>query len=67
MTPPPTAALALLGVWAALLFWATSTAAADQSRADGDLEMAVSEPQRDQPDGPSTTDTSEGSFYAADD
>jgi hypothetical protein len=67
MTPPPTAALALLGGWALLTLWATTTVTAAQSRADDDLQIAVSEPQRDRPDEPSTTDSSRGSFSAADD
>ena len=29
MTPPPSAALALLGVWALMVFWATSQARTD--------------------------------------
>ncbi|MDF9744600.1 hypothetical protein [Natrinema salsiterrestre] len=67
MTPPPTAALALLGGWALLTLWATTTVAAAQSRADDDLEIAVPEPQRDRSDDRSTTDSSRGSFSAADD
>lgn len=67
MTPPPTAALALLGGWALLTLWATTTVATNQSRVDNELESTVSELQRNQPDEPSATGPSEGSFSAADD
>lgn len=62
MTPPPTAALALLGIWAAVVFWAMSTTAATRSPTEDRFVRRVSETASDRSDG-----TSDGPFPASDD
>lgn len=62
MTPPPTAALALLGIWAAVVFWAMSTTTTVQSPAEDRFVRSVAETGSDRSDG-----SSDGPFPASDD
>lgn len=67
MTPPPSAALALLGVWVLVTVWATSTAAASQARADRRFELPVPEDRSDHSDSPADGVSSDRGFQPADD
>ncbi|WP_049991847.1 hypothetical protein [Natrinema salifodinae] len=64
MSPPPTVALALLGAWVLLTFWATSTAATARAQADDPFEIAIPD---DQSEHALDEPASENSFSAADD
>ena len=66
MTPPATAALALLGVWMLTIFWATAASATGQARADDRLDRIVPDSRLDDL-GESTRETTERSFRTADD
>ncbi|QRV13713.1 hypothetical protein JMJ58_12185 [Haloterrigena salifodinae] len=66
MTPPVTAALALLGVWMLTIFWATAASATRQARADDRLDRIVPDDRLDDLEA-STGKTAERSFPTADD
>ena len=63
MTPPPSAALALLGVWVLLTLWATTTVRTTRTRAETLENTALDE----QSDRSSEGTASETAFPAADD
>ena len=63
MTPPPSAALALLGVWALLTLWVTTTVGTTRTRAETLENIAFDE----QSDRSSEGTASETAFPAADD
>ena len=67
MTPPPTAALALLGAWALVIFLVTATGATAQARPDGRLDSLVPDERLDELDDAATNRTTERSFPATDD
>ncbi|MGQ3411240.1 hypothetical protein ACT4ML_03130 [Natrinema sp. LN54] len=67
MTPPPMAAVALLGVWALMTLWVTGTAAAGQSRTDEQFDPPGPDARRGRSDGTADDCSSEPSFPAADD
>ncbi|SER18193.1 hypothetical protein [Natrinema salaciae] len=50
MAPPPTAAVALLGVWVLVTLWATTTVVPPQSRTDDRFESPTPEDRSDQHD-----------------
>ncbi|ADB62118.1 hypothetical protein Htur_3254 [Haloterrigena turkmenica DSM 5511] len=66
MTPPGTAALALLGVWMLTVFWATATSATTQAHADDRPDNIVPDSRLDDLEA-STERTAERSFRTADD
>ncbi|QSX00220.1 hypothetical protein [Haloterrigena alkaliphila] len=65
MSPPPEAALALLGVQLLLMFWATASAGRAQARADDTLDPVVPDERIDALE--ESTDDAGGSFAPADD
>ena len=65
MSPPPEAALALLGVQLLLMFWATASAGRAQGRADDTLDTVVPDERVDTFE--ESTDDTGGSFAPADD
>lgn len=67
MTPPPTAALALLGVWILMVFWVTAAGAAARSRADDGLEIPPDERRTERGGRRSEHASSSGAFPASDD
>ncbi|MDS0476431.1 hypothetical protein [Natrinema sp. 1APR25-10V2] len=67
MTPPPTAALALLGVWALMIFWVTAAGTAARSRADDRLEVPLDDGQSERHERRSESVSSSGSFPTSDD
>ena len=66
MSPPPAAALALLGVWLLMVFWATNAAALSQARADDRLDSIVPDDRLETREDSSDT-APERSFPTADD
>ncbi|WP_254525166.1 hypothetical protein [Natrinema caseinilyticum] len=67
MAPPPAAALALLGTWALLVVWITSTAAGAHVRADIRLESHPSDERSERPDGAPDGVSPNGEFPSMDD
>ncbi|WP_408957181.1 hypothetical protein [Natrinema sp. 74] len=70
MTPPPSAALALLGVWVLLMFWTTATTATTRTHTERRLEPTDADDQSDRATDRSdrVADTaSANAFSAADD
>ena len=67
MTPPPAAALALLGVWVLTVFWVTTAAGAGQARADDRLDSIVPDDRLDELGDVATDRSDDPSFSAADD
>ena len=68
MSPPPAAALALLGVWVLMVFWATHAAALSQARSGDRLDSIVPDERLETLEEPSSgTATDERSFSIADD
>ena len=66
MTPPPTAALALLGVWVLMVFWATASTGSAQARADDRLDTVVPDDRLDALED-SADGSADSSFAPADD
>ncbi|WP_339102322.1 hypothetical protein [Haloterrigena salinisoli] len=67
MTPPPTAALGLLGAWALVIFWVTAAGAIAQARDDDRLDSLVPDERLDGLDDSPSGRATERSFPTADD